>query len=300
MAQLDTSREPPQALANVAREVPSRVDRRISPRGPSPVIRGTRNVCRSIAAKVGRNIAKLRSTALPRLDQQALIALIREPHFSPHLLSNVSYTRGSHVKEDLLNRRATTWRRVTALFALQSMPPRMVSPILHAMLNDPVDDIRLLAYGMLDKLEKALTHRILLERHKRGSPLSDDESFRIDKTLAELYSELVYARLVEGDIYRNALEEAACHAASALRTRPGDAALWRLRGRLAFEMGRFDEAETMLAKAIDCGFPRKRILPYLAELAYLRGDYAEVRSLLNEMKATPPPLLDAVVAYWMA
>jgi hypothetical protein len=244
-------------------------------------------------------MAKLRSVALPRLDEQALIAFIREPQFSSHLLSNVSYTRGSQVKEDLLNCRATTWRRVTALFALQSMPPRTASPILHVMLNDPVDDVRLLAYGMLDRLEKALTQRILLERHKLASQLSDEERFRIDKTLAELYSELVYARLVEGDVYRNALEQADCHATNALRTHPRDAALWRLRGRLEFEMRCLDDAEVMFAKSIDCGFPRKRILPYLAELAYLRGDYARVRSLLDEMTAAPPPLLDAVVAYWI-
>jgi polysaccharide biosynthesis protein PelE len=241
---------------------------------------------------------KLRAAALPRLDGQALIAIVREPQFASHLLSKVSYTQSSQVKEDLLNRRAATWRRVTALVALQSMPARTASPILHAMLNDPVDDIRLLAYGMLDKLEKRLTQRVLLERPKLLLRLSDDELYRIDKTLAELYSELIYARLVEGDVYRNALEQAACHAINALRTHRRDAALWRLRGRLAFESRRLEEAEAMFAKAIICGFPRTRILPYLAEIAYLRGDYARVRGYITEMKAIPPPLLGAVVAYW--
>ena len=35
--------------------------------------------------------------------------------------------------------------------------------------------------------------------------------------------------------------------------------------------------------AIDLGFPRTRLLPYLAEIAYTQRDFAEVKRLLSEM-----------------
>lgn len=296
----DSSHTVPLALGQVARHAPVWPQRpRVRHRDWSMLL-WLRGAYVSIAGVLARFIAMFSAAALPRLDEQLQIAFVGEPQFAPHLLSSVSYRRGGCLKEDLLNSRVGMSRRVTGLVALQSMPPRTVSPLLHALLSDPLDDIRLLAYGMLDKLEQALTQRILAERTKLGQPLSGEERYRIDKTLAELYSELIYARLVQGDVYINAADQATFHAANALRTHPGDAALWRLRARLALDARRLDEAETMFARAIECGFPRERILPYLAEVAYLRRDYVRVRRLFNEMKVIPPPLLAPVVAYWNA
>ncbi|VWC37520.1 transmembrane protein [Burkholderia ubonensis] len=223
---------------------------------------------------------------------------MREPQFAPHLLATLSYAQEHQVKEGLLNRQAAVGRRVTALVAMQTMPVRAASPILHGLLNDPADDVRLLAYGMLDKSEKRVTQQIDVERARLARRLSDDERCRVDKTLAELYCELVYARLVEGDVYRNALEQGDAHAVCALRHQPLDGALWRLRGRLAFETGRLDDADAMLKKAIDCGFPRMRVLPYLAEIAYLRHDYAAVRRCLDGLPAVPPHRLAPIADYW--
>jgi Tfp pilus assembly protein PilF len=80
---------------------------------------------------------------------------------------------------------------------------------------------------------------------------------------------------------------------------PNDASLWRLRGRLALDGGDLDAADTMLQRAIDCGFPRDRMLPYLAEAAYLRRDYARVRRLLGEMDSrATTPTLHAVLNFW--
>ncbi|WP_431819964.1 lipopolysaccharide N-acetylglucosaminyl transferase [Burkholderia sp. F1] len=257
-----------------------------------------REAGRRVADAIARLAARLRAFAFPRLDEGALIALVREPQFAPHLLATLSYAQEHQVKEGLLNRHAAVGRRVTALVAMQTMPVRAASPILHALLNDPADDVRLLAYGMLDKSEKRVTQQIAVERARLARRLSDDERYRVDKTLAELYCELVYARLVEGDVYRNALEQGDAHAACALRHQPLDGALWRLRGRLAFETGRLDDADAMLKKAIDCGFPRMRVLPYLAEIAYLRRDYAAVRRCLDDLPAVPPHLLAPIADYW--
>ncbi|MFA8389691.1 lipopolysaccharide N-acetylglucosaminyl transferase [Burkholderia ubonensis] len=301
-----TSRDPAPRASRNAR---ARTTRAAPPTPPAPPRRrpawpggrtllASREAGRCAADAIARLAARLRAFAFPRLDECALIALVREPQFAPHLLATLSYAQEHQVKEGLLNRQAAVGRRVTALVAMQTMPVRAASPILHGLLNDPADDVRLLAYGMLDKSEKRVTQQIDVERARLARRLSDDERCRVDKTLAELYCELVYARLVEGDVYRNALEQGDAHAVCALRHQPLDGALWRLRGRLAFETGRLDDADAMLKKAIDCGFPRMRVLPYLAEIAYLRHDYAAVRRCLDDLPAVPPHRLAPIADYW--
>ncbi|MFM0643499.1 sugar ABC transporter permease [Paraburkholderia bryophila] len=240
---------------------------------------------------------------LPRPPERLPVTQIDEPEFAANLIGNVSYGRGARLKAELQNADAGTAFRMTALLAMQSMPARTVSPLLQGMLADPLDDIRLLAYGILDNREKALTQRILVERpkldRKLHPELNDTDRRRANKTLAELYSELIYEHLVTGDVYRNAADQADGFAIAALDADPDDASLWRLRGRLALDRRELDNADTMLQRAIDCGFPRERMLPYLAEAAYLRRDFSRVRRLLREMDShAGGSTLHAVLAFW--
>ncbi|PQV54976.1 sugar ABC transporter permease [Paraburkholderia sp. BL21I4N1] len=243
------------------------------------------------------------ASILPRPAERLPVTRIDEPEFAANLIGNVSYGRGARLKAELQNADAGTAFRMTALLAMQSMPARTISPLLQGMLADPLDDIRLLAYGILDNREKALTQRILVERpkldRKLHPELNDTDRRRANKTLAELYSELIYEHLVTGDVYRNAADQADGFAVAALDADPDDASLWRLRGRLALDRRELDNADTMLQRAIDCGFPRERMLPYLAEAAYLRRDFSRVRRLLREMDShAGGSTLHAVLAFW--
>jgi len=245
------------------------------------------------------------AAALPRTERNRPIDLIYEPEFVANLMGTVSYGRGARLKAELQNAEASTSFRMTALLAMQSMPVRTVSPLLQSMLADPLDDIRLLAYGILDSREKQLTQRILAERAKldgKGQPAAVGDAWRLaNKTLAELYGELIYENLVTGDVYRNAAEQADAYARAALEADPDDAALWRLRGRLALDAQDCDAAQALLQRAIDRGFPRERMLPYLAETAYVRRDFARVRQLLAQIDARSAlPTLQPVLAYWHA
>jgi len=242
-------------------------------------------------------------TKLPRRERHLPIEQVNEPAFAASHTGTVSYGRGARLKAELQNADLDTSFRMTALLAMQSMPARTVSPLLQSMLADPLDDIRLLAYGILDNREKGLTQRILAERAKldgKSQPAATgDERRAANKALAELYSELIYEHLVKGDVYRNAADQADAYANAALEADPADASLWRLRGRLALDRGDLDAAADMLQRAIDAGFPRERMLPYLAEVAYLRHDYPRVRELLAEVdRHGTLPTLRPLLDYW--
>jgi hypothetical protein len=247
-----------------------------------------------LAAVIGLRIAE----AFPKPADNLPIELVREPEFSIDMIVNVSYGRSARLKAELKNTEADTSYRMTALLAMQSMPTRTISPVLRGMLSDPLDDLRLLAYGMLDNHEKILTHKILQERPKLSLALSPAERYTVNQSLAGLYSELIYANLVQGDVYMNAAEQADAYAAAALEIEPGDGALWRLRGRLALLLRKLDQADVMLERSIECGFSRGRMLPYLAEAAYARADYARVRELMGAMQGDAPPMLLPMLNYW--
>ncbi|WP_323118807.1 tetratricopeptide repeat protein [Burkholderia alba] len=239
---------------------------------------------------------------LPKAAAVSGIAHVEEPRFATQRVPYIAYGRGARLKAELLNDRASASARMTALLALQAMPAQSRSPMLRGMLADPLDDVRLLAYGMLERDEKSLTQQILAVRPTLARPdLAPDARRAAHKTLAQLYGELIYAQLVQGDVHRNAAMEAERHARAALEGDPRDASLWRLRGRIALDLGELDAADAHFEAALANGFPRERLLPYLAEAAYLRGDFARVRVLLGTIdSAAALPLMQPILEYWRA
>lgn len=119
------------------------------------------------------------------------------------------------------------------------------------------------------------------------------------KRLAELQWELVYQKLVQGDLLRFTAREAWRHAHEALALRSEDAGLWYLVGRVGLEAGEPAAGQAALERAARLGFPRERLVPWLAEYAFRERRFDEVRALFGSL-ATPPDALRvaAAYAYW--
>ncbi|AGH84743.1 MULTISPECIES: lipopolysaccharide assembly protein LapB [Ralstonia solanacearum species complex] len=236
----------------------------------------------------------------PEPKQKSALAEVGLPVFVAHLISRVTHGGGARLRAQLGNTRAPVQSRMTALVAMQTMPTRTASPVLRDLLADPVDDIRLLAYGMLDSAEKVLMQKILAELPRLEEAATTPEArYEINKRLADLYWELIYQNLVQGDVYRYTAEQVERYASAALDILPGNAALWYMRGRLALSRREADVAESHLRRAEALGFPRDRLLPPLAEACYLRRDYAGARAALAQFSSRSPlPLLRPLLRYW--
>ncbi|AST32752.2 tetratricopeptide repeat protein [Ralstonia solanacearum] len=235
----------------------------------------------------------------PEPKQKKELAEVGLPVFVAHLISRVTHGGGARLRAQLGNTRASVQSRMTALVAMQTMPTRTASPVLRDLLADPVDDIRLLAYGMLDSAEKVLTQKILAELPRLEEAATPEARYEINKRLADLYWELIYQNLVQGDVYRYTAEQVERYASAALDIRPDNAALWYMRGRLALSRREPDVAESHLRRSEALGFPRDRLLPPLAEACYLRRDYAGARAALAQFSSRSPlPLLRPLLRYW--
>jgi len=203
------------------------------------------------------------------------------------------------VKSLLLNPSTPLPLRLKSLLALQNMPVRIVGPMLRELLSDPEDDIRLTAYGMLDAQEKKILDHIRGERERAAS--TDDADIRLGslRHLAELHWELVYADLVQGDLRLHALDTALDYVRQAEAVSPGEPGIRFLHGRLELACRRPEAAEDAFRAAVARGIPESRVLPYLAEIAYQRGDYGYTRALMARIAGKQvTPLMAPLMRYW--
>lgn len=204
------------------------------------------------------------------------------------------------IKSRLAQSSIPTPQRLQSLLALQGMPARVSSPLLQDMLDDSSDDIRLVAYGLLDSREKKITAQI----HRELGNLKSAESRELRliglRHLAELYWELVYAGLAQGDLRTHALNQALSYIDSALELAGLDTGLLLLKGRILHELKRHEEAYLLLEQAMANGLPESRVLPYIVEIAFDRRDFRTVRSLLARLSASQvTPVMKGAIQFWV-
>ena len=224
---------------------------------------------------------------------------VQLPEFDQHQLRQSQF-RHAGMGSFLGNTRIPVQARMRAMAGLQYVSGRTASPLLRSALSDPSEDLRLLAYGMLDNLEKRINRAIDHELNalQAGAAHSGQRLHSLQR-LSDLYWELVYHDLVQGDLRQHAIEESLHYCEQVLQQQADNAALQLRRGRLLHELGRRQDAEQAYAQARALGLPATRVLPYQAQLAFEQRDYARARALMRELRQWGAlPRLRPVIDYW--
>lgn len=188
-------------------------------------------------------------------------------------------------------------QRLWALMATRSIPGDKAIPILQLALRDPVDDVRLLAYSMLDRFESELNQNI--EKHLGALKRKEgDENFH-HEVLALAYWELAYLGLAQGGVKLHALNQTLVHLKADTRFASSAESLI-LAARVSMEQEAYAQAASYLNKARAAGASVERLLLWRAELAFMQRDYASVSELLTELpksSAQRAPFVD-LVRFW--
>lgn len=245
-------------------------------------------------------MAQWLGTRFRQLFEKPPIVAIDEPEYSIYRVTTGMKARGGRTRTKLMNLGVPVTERLTALLAIQETPARVSADLLRQLLADPVEDIRLLAYGMLDSKEKAISTRVLAEENALADEAtSSDEGYGCNKRLAELYWELVYQRLVQGDMMRHACEQSRKHARAALESQKDDAGLWFLLTRIGAELREPEAVREAVDHARRLGFPYDQLAPYYAELAFLERRFSEIAPLFEQLDSRPSAIrLAAIHDYW--
>jgi tetratricopeptide (TPR) repeat protein len=190
-------------------------------------------------------------------------------------------------------------RRIKAVMATRQMTSQEAIPVLKEALRDPADDVRLLAYSMLDAMEEEInaTIRSLLVRLENEDPQQHQD---LHERISNSYWELAYLGLAQGDVLRHVLNRSLHHLDQALNTSAGDPGLYIQRGRLLMNQKRWDEATDAFAAAIEKGVPETSVAPYLAEIAFEKREFNNVITFIGRLgpSVRKSERLAAIAAYW--
>ncbi|MCS7101671.1 MAG: hypothetical protein NZL99_08260 [Burkholderiaceae bacterium] len=238
----------------------------------------------------------------PQLLRPRLFVEVARPRFTADTPTERERLRGAAARAHLLNRDAAAGSRVAALLAVGTAAH--AGNLLRELLSDPEEELRLLAYGLLDRQEKQITAALARERRllAEAEALGDRDIVReICGRIGALYWELVYADLAQGETERFALAQALSFTERALRGDAADGARWLLIARIRLRRGELAQADEALQEALAWGCPRARVLPYLAELRFLQRRYEAVRRAMLDLGGRPgSDVLAAMQGYWVA
>lgn len=221
------------------------------------------------------------------------------PRFNPSLAARMSYGAGARLRFRLGKRNASEDDRVHAMVSMRTLPLDVTGGLLHDLLSDPLEEVRLLAYGIPNAAENAITQRILATSRLRDAAASDVEKCRFSTELAELHWELIHQGLVHGELYRHTRERVERYAYAALALDENNGDMWYLLGRCALEDDRPGQAEVFFEHAQVRGFPAQRLLPWQAQVAFMQGEFARIGVIIEPLRdGILPPALQASVRYW--
>lgn len=189
-------------------------------------------------------------------------------------------------------------KRLLAVYATLKLKDLDAIPLLHKALGDPIDDVRLLAYALLDRKENYLSKRI--KRNKQA--LEKNKNSKNKKLILQIvndYWELVRLGLIQGEAQIHVLNMACKYVETGLKDFPQDLALCFLYAQILLKLRRFEQAYEQLKKSEELGMDRASLQIYYAEIAFCSHQYHEVKQLFKTIELPAVyPKLSAVTQFW--
>lgn len=160
-------------------------------------------------------------------------------------------------------------RRLAALIAARDLPARDAIALARLALTDSDDEVRLLAYTMLNVQEEGLEKRIQTLKDQLAAAVPECR-WLFHQALAHTYWETVYLRLNTGVIESFMLEAALEHVYVAQRHSPLDAGLRLLLGRILMHQGQLDQSAMVFNQARYLGIALRTVAPFLNEITFMQ------------------------------
>ena len=209
----------------------------------------------------------------------------------PEQLESSQY--GYAALKDILLFNPSDEKRLMATNSCRFLPHQDAMPLLKLALTDKTDDIRLLAYAVIEKIEFNINRRISLLKKKLQRKASADTLQRI----AESYWELCYLGIAEGPIRDFYLNEAQGYLQQSRQMLPSAAIELKL-GRILLEQQQFDQAEQHLLAAQAKGLLSSQVTPYLAEVKFGKAQYQDTAKLLQSLPQRQSDVVAQLREYW--
>ncbi len=172
-------------------------------------------------------------------------------------------------------------------------------PILKSAVKNENERIRLVAYQMLDKKVSSLNKEIqrLEKEAERSSGLAKSN---IHLQITNNYWELLTLEGDEPVAREQLLANAEYHTKEALQLQPDNINAHFLLGQISLKKGSTIEATAAFEQAQKKGMSKDKVIPYIAEAAFIERDFKKLREILSKLdpayRSYPP--FSNVVEYW--
>ncbi len=172
-------------------------------------------------------------------------------------------------------------------------------PILKSAVGHSNERIRLVAYQMLDKKVNRLNKEIQrLEKEAHNS--AGQAKANLHLQIANNYWELLTLEGDEPVAREQLLKSAADHTTRSIVIQANNVNAHFLHGQISLQQGDLKTATHAFEEAGRLGMSRDKVVPYLAEAAFIARDFQKVRSVLKNLnpafKSYPP--LSHVSEFW--
>lgn len=185
-------------------------------------------------------------------------------------------------------------QRLLAVSAVKNFSRKQALPLLQIALNDLADDVRLQAYALIEKIEAEITADISLAKQQLEANANAAKALEV----AQLYWELCYLGIGEGNLLQHYLSSAETYAKHALELEQSLSGELLL-GRVYLKLGQYQLAQSHFNKAQVAGALISQVAPYLAECAFHLNDYAELQNCLRLLPTQQGNELSQVKAFWL-
>jgi hypothetical protein len=208
------------------------------------------------------------------------------------------YGSGGAIKR-IFNEKLPDQVRTDALLAISYTENKNSNHILLESIKSSSNQVRLLAYSIINAQENALTKQITDLNNSLKDIHESKKRGLIFKYLGEAYWELSYKGLIEGKQKETMLKNALHYFEQAKAIRNDDGEIIYYMARLYLAQNQFEIAKTLLNKAMDLHISPDIIIPYLSEIYYHEGNYFAIRRLMNINKEFEYiPTLAEVMKMW--
>lgn len=184
-------------------------------------------------------------------------------------------------------------RHLAAIDAIRNLPNKYAVPMLQLAIKDLSDDVRLQAYASLERIEMEISDSISLLKAQFEHKATAHKAYEI----AQQYWELCYLGIADGVLFQHYLKQAEQHLIQANKIQESESSNLLL-GRVFLKQKRPLDAIQVFNKAQNQGVISKQVAPYLAEAAYMIGNYQDVRQFASYFPKQQGKLLSQLKEYW--
>lgn len=189
--------------------------------------------------------------------------------------------------------------RINALKVLTTLPPSKGNILIRSILPDKQDELRLLAFKLIDAQENKIISLINKNLELLDTVDTEEQKAKIYKYLGRQYWELVYTNLIEPSMINFVLDQAISYFEKVKTPLQKDPMYWYVLGRIYLRKKKYDLAISAFDQALIYGETKYRIIPYLAEAYFYQKNYKLTKQLLSSSKfLVVTQFSQSIIEFW--